>query len=154
MGDHLGCGTRTKCRSADDEQVKTLFNHMEADLHNLFPAMKWANGKRSNHPFGLLSSENHFFEDCDFDVGTRARDGATIIEPRPQARGEVARAIFYMHQEYSLPVDPPLGELLKQWNRDDPPSWDEIRRNKKINELQGTRNPFIANPALEDDLQF
>ncbi len=64
-----------------------------------------------------------------------------LIELRDRARAEIARAIFYMHQEYGLSVKPARGQLLKQWNEDDPPSWDEKRRNKKIKELQGTKNP-------------
>ena len=62
--------------------------------------------------------------------------------------------MFYMHQEYQLPIEAPLAEMLKQWNHDDPPSWEEKRRNKKINELQGTKNPFIDNPKLANDLTF
>ena len=102
----------------------------------------------------MLSGVDHFFENCDFEIGIAASDGKTIIEPRPKARGEIARAIFYMHQEYGLPVKPALGQLLKQWNQDDPQSWDEKRRNKKIKELQGTKNPFIDDPSLADSLNF
>lgn len=103
MAAHLGCGTRKECQVAEDEAIKVRFNHMEADLHNLYPAMTWANSKRSNHSFGLISGEDHYFENCDFEIGARSRDGATIIEPRPEARGEIARAFFYMHQEYKKP---------------------------------------------------
>ena len=154
MANHLGCGSRSECQVTEDEAVKVRFNHMEADLHNLYPAMSWANNKRSNHSFGLIAGEDHFFENCNFEIGTRSSDGATIVEPRRKARGEIARAMFYMHQEYGLPIEPPLAEILKQWNQDDPPSWEEKRRNKKINELQGTKNPFIDNPELADELEF
>lgn len=154
MAAHLGCGSRKECQVAEDDAVKVRFNHMEADLHNLYPAMSWANSKRSNNSFGLISGEDHFFENCDFEIGKRSRDGAKIVEPRPKARGEIARAMFYMHQEYGLPIEAPLAEMLKQWNLNDPPSWEEKRRNKKINKLQGTKNPFIDNPELANDLNF
>ena len=41
-------------------------------------------------------------------------------EPRPLARGNVARAIFYMSKEYGLPDDAELGRLLLRWHRADP----------------------------------
>ena len=154
MAKHLGCGSRSDCQAAENEELRIRFNHMEADLHNLYPAMSWANSKRSNHSFGMIAGEEHYFEDCDFEIGARSRDGATIVEPRPKARGEIARAMFYMHKEYNLPIEAPLAEMLKLWNQDDPPSWDEIRRNKKIKELQGTKNPFIDNHELAEDLNF
>lgn len=154
MADHLGCGSRPACRTSSDTTIKTRFNHMEADLHNLFPAMTWANNRRSDHAFGLIAGEDAIFEECDLEKGIRTRDNATIIEPRLKARGEIARSVFYMHQEYGLPIDAPLGELLKAWNRADPPSWDERRRNNKIQELQGTKNLFIDNPALANTLTF
>ncbi len=69
----------------------------------------------------------------------------------PGARGDIARTIFYMHQEYGLPIDADLLVLLRQWNNDDPPDTYEIWRNDTINRLQGTRNPFIDDSALVDE---
>ncbi len=34
MAEHLGCGSRKQCR-----QNSERFNYMEADLHNLYPAL-------------------------------------------------------------------------------------------------------------------
>src|SRR5688500_18374315 len=48
----LGCGTRKQC-----QQTSPRFNHIEADLHNLWPAAKAANGERSNHSFAIISGE-------------------------------------------------------------------------------------------------
>lgn len=59
-----------------------------------------------------------------------------------------------MHAEYGLPINPEMVPILKQWNRDDPPSCHEMRRNNTIEELQGTRNKFIDHPQLIEDLQF
>ncbi len=59
-----------------------------------------------------------------------------------------------MSKEYGLPVDMELGTLLLDWHRADPVSPEEKRRNDKIEEHQGTRNPFIDNPALADSLGF
>ncbi|MFQ5881510.1 MAG: endonuclease [Candidatus Methylomirabilales bacterium] len=45
-------------------------------------------------------------------------------------------------------------DLLREWNRTDPPSCHDMRRNNIIEELQGTRNPFIDHPKRVEDLQF
>ena len=42
--------------------------------------------------------------------------------------------------------------FLKQWHRDDPVDQDEIRRNEKIYQIQGNRNPFIDDPELVDQI--
>ncbi len=44
-----------------------------------------------------------------------------------------------------LPVIPPPA---------DPPSEHERRRNRVIEELQGTRNRFVDHPRRVDDIQF
>lgn len=73
-----------------------------------------------------------------------------VIEPRNIARGNIARSIFYMAHEYDLPIEERLVPLLKAWNKADRVSADERRRNDLIEDLQGTRNPYIDNPALAD----
>ena len=76
------------------------------------------------------------------------------MEPREIARGNLARSILYMHAEYGLPVNSTLGALLQKWNRDDPPSQDERRRNDVIERLEGKRNPFIDHPSQANSLTF
>ncbi len=138
MAEHLDCGSRKQCRQSSER-----FNHMEADMHNLYPALVSINQARSNYQFGMIEGEIREFGECDFERNNSAR----IAEPRPIARGNVARAIFYMNAEYGLPIPDDMVELLKQWNREDPPSCHEMRRNNKIEELQGTRNPYIDHPG-------
>lgn len=146
MAQHLQCGSPTQCRRHPTH--KTRFNHMEADLHNLYPAMGGINSARSNHRFGIISGEARSLVACDFEVDTSAK----ISEPRPGARDEIARAIFYMHKEYGLPVGPAMLADLKQCHQNDPPSTYEVWRNDTIERLQGTRNPFIDDPLLANNL--
>ena len=147
MAKHLGCGTRKHC-----EQTSDTFNHMEADLHNLWPSEASANNLRSNHLYAIIPGEDWAFEDCDLEIsGTGANK---VVEPREIARGNLARSILYMHAEYDLPVDPAMGALLKQWNTDDPPSADERRRNGVIEGLEGKRNPFIDDPSRANAVTF
>ncbi len=145
MADFLGCGTRRQCR-----QNSERFNRMEADLHNLYASRADINRARSNYLFAMIEGEDREFGECDFERDTSSR----VAEPRPIARGNVARAIFYMHAEYGLPIDTRMVDVLKEWNRDDPPSCHEMRRNNIIEELQGTRNRFIDHPKRVEDLEF
>ncbi len=145
MSEYLDCGSRKQCRRSSER-----FNHMEADMHNLYPALPSINQARSNYQFGIIEGEAREFGECDFERDNSAR----IAEPRPIARGNVARSIFYMHTEYGLPVPTEMVELLMQWNGEDPPSCHEMRRNNKIEELQGTRNPYIDHPGRVDELDL
>ncbi len=141
----LGCGSRKECRKTSER-----FNRMEADLHNLFPVRADIKQARSNFRFAMIKDELREFGECNFE---RDMD-SHVVEPRPVTRGNIARAIFYMHKEYGLPIDSRDVDLLKQWNRDDPPNYNEMRRNNVIEELQGTRNRFIDHPRQVEDLKY
>jgi deoxyribonuclease I len=76
----------------------------------------------------------------------------TVVEPRPGARGQLARSILHMAMAYnlSLPVDE-RAQYLK-WHRTYPVAAEEERRNDAIEQLQGTRNPLIDSPDNADVL--
>lgn len=137
-----GCGNRTECRERENKR----FSRMEADLHNLYPVWQPLVTFRNGRWFGVVDGEDRRFDDCDIEW----RNG--VLEPRPLARGNIARAILYMHSTYKLPIDAAGLKLLKDWNREDPPSEQEQIRNDRIEVLQGKRNPFIDKPALADRL--
>ncbi|MFQ5988465.1 MAG: endonuclease I family protein [Candidatus Methylomirabilales bacterium] len=145
MAAFLGCGSREQCRTTSER-----FNRMEADLHNLFPVRADLKQARSNFRFGTVEGELREFGECNFERDKESH----VVEPRPVTRGNIARTIFYMHKEYGLPIDSRDVDLLKQWNRDDPPNCNEMRRNNVIEEIQGTRNRFIDHPKWVDDLEF
>ena len=133
----LNCGTRRECR-----RNSKRFNHIEADLHNLFPARTDINDDRGSFSFGMVKGEARKYGSCDFEVDFKRRQ----VEPRPAARGDIARAMFYMADTYGFTIFRRQGKLLARWHREDPPSALERRRNDHIEQLQGTRNPFIDNP--------
>ena len=141
----LGCGRRKECR-----ETSPRFNRIEADLHNLYPARADVNDARSSFRFGEISGERRVFGDCDFEFDARQRS----VEPRPASRGEIARAMFYMHQQYGLTIFRRQGEMLLRWHRQDPPGEAEQRRNDRIEQVQGNRNPYIDSPELADELRF
>ena len=139
---HMSCNSRRECRL----DKKSRFTRMEADMHNLYPAWQDTDISRRNTLFGMIEGEDWRYDKCDFERHLG------ITEPRPIARGNIARSIFYMHTEYGVPVDKKMLAVLKKWNREDPPSKQEILRNNIIQELQGNRNKFIDNPVLAEQI--
>ncbi len=138
VANSLKCGKRKTCR-----QKSNRFNTIEADMHNLFPALRKFNQLRGAYAFGELPGEPGKGR-CDFEIDKRKR----VVEPRPAVRGDIARAMFYMSNRYNLTLFKRQKALLLRWHRQDPPSAEERRRNNIIQKLQGRRNPFIDNPEL------
>jgi deoxyribonuclease I len=139
------CRDRRHCR-----RTSPGFNRIEADMHNLYPARKEINQARSSHAFAMIKGERRNFGKCDLEIDRRRR----LVEPRPASRGNIARAMFYMHSSYGLRIFRKQGELLKQWHREDPPDAEERRRNDAIEKIQGTRNRYIDRPGLVYQLRF
>ena len=146
MKEAAGCSgsNRKQCRKNSKR-----FNHMEADLHNLYPSRADLNQQRGNLSFAIIPGTAT--GSCDFEVKNK------LVEPRPASRGNIARAIFYMNDEYGADIAPPserpdgginLESLLTYWHCTDPVDAEELRRNDVIEDLQGTRNKFIDNPSL------
>ena len=63
-----------------------------------------------------------------------------------QARGNLARAYFYMSFLYRIQIQNSLEENLRAWHFEDPPDKMEEIRNSLIEQVQGNRNPFIDHP--------
>ena len=144
----LNCGRRKECRDNSSQ-----FNRIEADLHNLFPALTEINDERSSFPFAMIKGEQRRYGKCDFEFDSKRR----VVEPRDASRGEIARAMFHMVAEYGkygLELRRKQAKMLKKWHLQDKPSKEEMRRNDVIEKLQGTRNRFIDNPDLVNSLPF
>lgn len=142
---------KSALRCITDRQCNIMnprYAYMAADLHNLYPALSRVEQVRRNAQFGELdaSGQSPFV-----DIGCDLKSRFKVLEPPDAAKGNIARAIFYMHIEYDLPI---VGQasMYKRWHRMDPPDGEENARNEKIGSLQGTRNRFIDDPALVDQL--
>lgn len=131
----LGCGRRKQC-----QRDSAKFRGIESDLHNIYPALINVNKARSNFRFGDVGGEKRRFGSCDFEVDERQR----IAEPSPEVRGEIARAMLYMQHRYNLTLFKKTKKLMQAWDRQDPPSTEEKRREKIIRKQQGRENPFIS----------
>ncbi|MCC6526299.1 MAG: endonuclease [Polyangiaceae bacterium] len=125
-----------KCAS----KVSAEFRRLEGDLYNLYPAIRALNEARGDRPLGEVEGEERRFGACDFELGPDA------AEPRPAARGELARAYLYMDAAYpglGL-VGAELRPLLLRWDAEDPPDAWERERARRIAAIQGNENPFVA----------
>ncbi len=131
----LNCGKRKQCR-----ERSARFNRIESDMHNMYPARKDLNKDRGSMPYGVVEGEKWVEAGCDLEIDYRKRR----VEPQPASRGEIARAMLYMHDRYDLPLYKKQKKLLKKWHKSDPPSKHEKERNRRIARLQGEPNPWIG----------
>jgi deoxyribonuclease-1 len=84
---------------------------MQADMHNLFPAIGAVNAKRSNYNFTLLPSAQSDFGACDMRIEGRK------AQPPEWARGRIARSYLYMDQSYpKYSMSKPQRQLMSAWD--------------------------------------
>jgi len=115
------------------------FRKMEADLHNLVPAVGEVNGDRSNYKFGMIVGEKRAYGQCDVEIDFKAKRA----EPRPEVRGDIARIYFYMRDEYNLNLSRQQTQLMNAWSKTDPVDDWERTKNKRVKDIQGKGNPYI-----------
>lgn len=103
------------------------------DLHNLRAAIVNTNSTRSNFPFGEGSG--------------RWKLANAKFYPGDEHVGDVARIVLYIHVRYGLNLSS-VGNLnmFLKWHEADPVSDFERARNNNIQDIQGSRNPFIDYP--------
>ncbi|HEY9071881.1 MAG TPA: endonuclease [Candidatus Ozemobacteraceae bacterium] len=116
----------------------------KSDLFHLFPTDSKANGIRGSLPYGHVNEAN--WEDG----GSRC-DG-TVFEPRPEHRGNAARAKFYFAVRYGKTIGDAEEAVLRAWNKEDPVDAAERERCDKIENIQHNRNPFIDHPEFVDQI--
>ncbi len=135
---------------------------MVTDLFHVYPSDTYVNGKRSNYPYGEVSSASYTSTNGS-KLGT-ARSGlgytGTVFEPIDDYKGDFARTYFYMATRYYTEDGSWLNwamadgvelkdwaiAMLLQWHYADSISTKEINRNNAIYALQHNRNPFIDHP--------
>ncbi len=128
---------------------------MVADLHHLQSTFATPNGRRGNLPFAKVAKAT-------YRTSSGSKLGSEGFEPADAVKGNVARAMFYFIVRYS---DKNIKQgmnynsfwtsrvnMLMEWNRQDPPDANELRRNGLVEKFQGNRNPFIDNPELVDQI--
>ena len=125
------------------EKTDATFRRLEADMHNLGPAIGELNADRENFPFGEIPGEARRYGRCDFEVS------GGVAEPMPAVRGDVARATLYMDSRLSALrgrgfLTGREHALFLAWDRTDSPDQWECERERRITRLQGNSNPFVS----------
>jgi len=129
-------GGRKECVSTDP-----VFQVMHVDLYNLTPTVGEFNADRSNYRFSQLPAAAPYQHgQCPSRIDFSQR----VVDPRPQARGLIARTYFYMHDRYDLPMSRAQQQLLMAWDRQYPVNAWELERNRRIASVMGHSNPFVT----------
>ena len=121
------------------------FRYMEADMYNLVPAVGEIKGLRSSYSYAMIPEEKREFGECDIEIESRK------VEPRPDIRGDIARTYFYMDWAYpDRGIIPKKNrELLETWASEDPVSYWECRRTRRIERQQRNENPFVKRECID-----
>lgn len=128
-------GGRENCKRTDP-----VFRRMEADMHNLSPAIGEVNGDRSNYRFGVLPSTPQQYGACPTKTDFKRR----ATEPRDAVKGQIARIYFYMHDRYGLSMSRQQQQLFMAWNKMYPVSDWERERDRRVARSMGHSNPFVT----------
>ncbi len=140
---HVRCTHRTGKHFRGREcagRVSKKFQMLEADMHNLVPALGPLNRARSNLAYGDVPGEMRSFGRCDFEISKER------AEPMPSIRGFIARAYLYMNMAYpeSKIIHEGNQAIFTRWDLEHPPEPWECERNTKIKNIQGNENSFIT----------
>ena len=141
----MNCWTQVPKGSGRDncENTDERFNRIEADLHNLYPAVGEVNKRRSSYAFidKLTHRDNpQGFGKCQMFFNK----SNYLAEPTERARGIIARAYLYMYSRYGLHLDSEHLRLYREWNQKYKPTDNECKRNYMIQKIQGNDNPFVT----------
>jgi len=123
------------------EKSNKEFRIMQADMHNLQPAIGELNADRSNYRFDFELPTPGMYGKCNFEVVFKERR-AKIKE---ELRGVVARTYLYFNKHYNMKLSKQEQQKYEAWNKIYPPTQWEIKRNARIEKVQGNRNGFIKN---------
>ncbi len=142
--EHVWACNRMQIPGEQERPDNSTIGHT-SDLHNLRVSGPSINSSRGNKGFDNTTHGEFFFPNQNNGV---------------DYRGDVARILFYMYIRYnSLNLDETVGNntigklsVLIKWANEDKPDEFEKRRNNRIFEYQGNRNPFIDHPELVNQL--
>ena len=121
------------------EKVNRKFRIMQADMHNLQPAIGELNADRSNYRYDFELPTPGQYGICQFEVDFKA-DRARVKE---ELRGVIARTYLYFNTQYGMKLSKQELQKYEVWNKTySPTSW-ERERNQRIMKVQSNPNPFI-----------
>jgi len=120
-------------------KVNKQYRLMQADMHNLFPAIGELNADRSNFRFDFELAQPKRYGECKFNVNFKQRRASV----KEDIRGVIARDYLYFNQKYKMKLSKQELKKYQAWNKQYPADEWEIKRNKRIAKMQGNLNTFI-----------
>jgi len=120
-------------------KVNKKYKMMQADMHNLFPAVGELNADRKNFRFDFELATKKQYGQCEFNVLFKQKRARV----RQEIRGIIARDYLYFNKKYNMKLSKQELRKFKAWNKKYPPNSWEIERNKRILKRQGNSNEFI-----------
>jgi len=122
------------------EKASQEFRIMQADMHNLVPAIGELNGDRSNLRYDFEEARKGQYGECRFEVDFD-QDRVRI---KKDIRGDVARTYLYMSDRYKMKLSSQEVNKFSAWNNEDPVDAWEIEKNERIKAIQGNGNLRIS----------
>ena len=146
FGHQLQCwqdGGRKACKK------EHKFRIMEADLHNLTPAIGEVNGDRSNFKFIPWNDDSGVsYGQCEMRIDFKNKRA----NPPEIARGAIARTYLYMNQQYEFSLSKQQRQLMEAWNKQYPVTQWECQRDQLIAAKQGNHNTFVVEACEKANL--
>ncbi len=158
------------CFNREHSWPQSWFNGVSppySDLFHIYPTDGWVNGKRSNYPYGEVSSPTWTsMNGSKLGANTTVGYALTVFEPINEYKGDLARGFFYMSTRYlgednlwsssdatnKSVIEPWAVCVLLKWHKQDTVSTKEINRNNAVYKIQNNRNPFIDHPEWADSI--
>jgi endonuclease I len=152
------------CFNREHSWPKSWFNDvapMNSDMFHIYPTDGYVNGKRSNYPYGTVSSTSWIsLNGCKLGTCNWPGYNGTVFEPLNDYKGDFARTYFYMSTRYytedgswnvtdmtnKSQLKPWALQMMLHWANIDPVSTKEVSRNNALYGIQHNRNPFIDHP--------
>ncbi len=178
------CGSYSNvgdCYNREHSFPKSWFNDaspMVSDAFHIYPTDGKVNNQRSNYPFGVCANGTYLAGTSKakplgkLGKSTYSGYSGTVFEPDDIYKGDFARSYFYMAAAYNNRIANWNSDMLNktsypafatwainmllEWNRLDPVSDKETKRNQAVYDgnggkyKQNNRNPFIDHPELAE----
>lgn len=120
-------------------KVNQKFRIMQADMHNLQPAIGELNADRSNYRFDFELPTSGQYGECKFEVDFNERRAKV----REGLRGVIARTYLYFNRQYGMKISKQEMQKFLGWDKMYSADAWETELNNHIAKVQGKTNEFI-----------
>jgi deoxyribonuclease-1 len=86
-----------------------------------------------------VAGERRDYGACDFEIGGNPK----VTEPRDEVRGDAARIWLYVVDTYKIKLTTAQRDMFEAWSKSDPVDQWERLRDRRIEAVQGNKNPYV-----------